>query len=317
MTARTRIPTLTAVLLPALAASAMLLAGCGQKSAGTGATADNVAVVNGKPISRNTYEHYVQGVANRPASELTPEQRAELLDNLIRGELIASEAETTGLAAKDDTRAVLDLSRLTVLQQAASQDYLKDRKATDAELKAEYDTQVAQMARTEFRARHILVNTEEFARNLIRQLDRGADFAQLAKKESLDNGSRESGGELGWFAPDRMVPPFAEAVAKLDKGQVTKDPVQTSFGWHVIQLEDRRDAAPPPFDSVKERLVQIVEAKKFRAHTDELLAAAKIERTLDKPAAAVAAPATSAPAAAAPVASEPAPTPAAAPAPAN
>ncbi|MEY2854095.1 MAG: hypothetical protein RL030_1227, partial [Pseudomonadota bacterium] len=211
MTARIPSPFLTAMVLPALAASALLLAACGQKGAGTAATTDNVAIVDGKPISRNTYEHYVQGVANRPASELTPEQRTELLDNLIRGELIASEAEKSGLAAKDDTRAVLDLSRLTVLQQASSQAYLKDRKATDSELQAEYDTQVAQMARTEFRARHILVNTEEFARNLIRQLDRGADFTQLAKKESLDTGSRESGGELGWFPPDRMVPPFAEA----------------------------------------------------------------------------------------------------------
>jgi peptidyl-prolyl cis-trans isomerase C len=308
MTTAIHIPSPTAVLAAALAASALLLAACGQKIAGTGASADNVAVVDGRPVSRNTYDHYVQGVANRPSSELTPEQRAELLDNLIRGELIASEAERTGLAAKDDTRAVLDLSRLTVLQQASSQDYLKDRKATDPELKAEYDTQVAQMARTEFRARHILVNTEEFARNLIHQLDRGADFAQLAKKESLDTGSRENGGDLGWFTPDRMVPPFSEAIAKMDKGQITKDPVQTTFGWHVIQLEDRRDAAPPPFDSVKERLVQIVEAKKFRAHTDELMAAAKIERTLEKPAATGTAPAATAPAAA-PVAT-PAPRPA-------
>ncbi len=302
MTARIRTHSFRTVLVPALAASALLLAACGQKIAGTGGSADNVAVVDGKPISRNTYEHYVQGVASRPASELTPEQRAELLDNLIRGELIASEAEKSGLAAKDDTRAVLDLSRLTVLQQASSQEYLKDRKATEAELKAEYDTQVALMARTEFRARHILVNTEEFARSLISQLERGADFAQLARKESLDTGSRDSGGELDWFAPDRMVPPFSEAVAKLDKGQFTKDPVQTSFGWHVIKLEDRRDAAPPPFESVKERLVQIVEAKKFRAHTDELMAAAKIERTLEKAAPAAAAP---------PATSGPAPAPAA------
>ncbi|MEY2853248.1 MAG: hypothetical protein RL030_380, partial [Pseudomonadota bacterium] len=144
---------------------------------------------------------------------------------------------------------------------------------------------------------------------------RGADFTQLAKKESLDTGSRESGGELGWFPPDRMVPPFAEAIAKMDKGQISKDPVQTSFGWHVIQLEDRRDAAPPPFDSVKERLVQIVEAKKFRAHTDELVAAAKIERSLDKVAPGVTSPAATSPAVAAPAASAPATAPA--PAPAN
>jgi peptidyl-prolyl cis-trans isomerase C len=293
------------IALLAAACAVGMLAACSGKSGTAASTADNVAVVNGKPISRNTYEHYVQGVASRPSSELTPEQRAELLDNLIRGELIASDAEKSGLAAKDDTRAVLELSRLTVLQQAASQDYLKDRKATDPELKAEYDTQVAQMARTEFRARHILVNTEEYARSLIRQLDRGADFEQLAKKESIDTGSRDSGGDLGWFAADRMVKPFSEAVMRLDKGQVTKDPVQTSFGWHVIRLEDRRDAAPPPFESVKERLVQIVEAKKFRAHTDDLMATAKIERLLDASAAA------QAPAPAAAPASAPAAPPAA------
>lgn len=299
-----RLPATTLACLALLTAA--LLGGCG-KAGGTKVDADSVAVVNGRPISRNTYEHYVQGVASRPSAELTPEQRAELLDNLIRGELIASEAEKTGLAAHDDTRAVLELSRLTVLQQAASQAYLKDRKASDSELKAEYDTQVAQMARTEFRARHILVNTEEYARNLIRQLERGTDFATLARKESLDSGSREAGGELGWFAPDRMVPPFSEALARLDKGQITKDPVQTSFGWHVIQLEDRREAAPPPFDSVRERLVQIVESKKFRAHTDDLMASAKIERRLETGVPAGAAPAADPPAIAAPAAEPAAP----------
>jgi peptidyl-prolyl cis-trans isomerase C len=261
--------------------AALLLTGCKDQSGGSVATADSVAIVNGTPISRNTYEHYVQGVANQPASELTPEQRDELLDNLIRGELIASEAEKTGLAAKDDTRAVMALSRLTVLQQAASQDYLKNRKATDTELKAEYDTQVAQLPHTEFRARHILVNTEDYARSLIRQLDRGANFTQLAKKESIDTSSRDNGGELDWFTPERMVKPFADAVTRLDKGQITKDPVQTQYGWHVIKLEDRRDTAPPPFDSVRDRLVQIVESKKFRAHTDDLMASAKIERRLE------------------------------------
>jgi peptidyl-prolyl cis-trans isomerase C len=269
-----------AALMPMALAALLLFTGCDRQAAEK-ASADNVATVNGTPISRNTYEHYVQGVAGRPASELTPEQRRELLDNLIRGELVASEAEKSGLATKDDTRAVLELSRLTVLQQASMQDYLKDRAPTDSELNAEYDTQVAQLPRTEYRARHILVNTEEYARSLIRQLERGADFAQLAKKETIDSGSRDNGGELPWFSPDRMAQPFSEAVAKLDKGQFTKEPVQTNFGWHVIRLEDRREAAPPPFDSVKDRLIQIVEAKKFQARTDELFATAKIERMLE------------------------------------
>ena len=261
---------------------AALLVSCTRTGDGKDAAkTDNVAVVNGKPISRNTYNYYVKGVANgKTPEELTPEQRSELLENLIRGELIAAETEKNGLAAREETRAVLELTRLNVLQQAASQDYLNTRKATEAEVKAEYDTQVQAMPGTEFRVRHILVNTEEFANNLIRQLDRGANFAQLARKDSTDQGSRENGGELPWFTPERMVQPFSEAVLKLDPGQYTKTPVQTSYGWHVIQLEERRAMAPPPFDTVKDRITQIVEAKKFKAYTDELARTAKIERTL-------------------------------------
>lgn len=315
MTSMPRISPAVALTCATLAAT-LLLAGCDKKPAAATLSADTVAIVNGKAISRNTYEHYVQGVAGRPASDLTSEQRNELLDNLIRGELIASEAETSGLAAKDETRAVLELSRLNVLQQAASQDYLKDRKPTDSELQAEYDTQVALLPRTEYRARHILVNTEDYARSLIRQLERGGKFEELAKKESIDTGSATQGGELGWFTPDRMVKPFSDAVMKMDKGQITKDPVQTEFGWHVIQLEERRDAAPPPLESVKDRLVQIVEAKKFQAHTADLMATAKIERNLEAAAAPAAAtpPTPAAPETPAPAATDNAAAPPAAPA---
>lgn len=264
-------------------AFALLASACAQQTgpapAATGA-ADNVASVNGKPISRNTFNYYVQGVAGKPAADLTEEQRAELLDNLIRGELVAQAAEQDGLAARDETRAVMELSRLTVLQQAATQNYLRDRKPTEEELQAEYQTQLAGMPRMEYRARHILVGSEEEARSLITQLARGANFAQLARRASTDQGSRENGGDLDWFTPDRMVAPFAEAVATLEKGEFTRTPVQTSFGWHVIRLEDTRETTAPTFESVKERLTQIVETKKFQAYTDGLVATAKIEKTL-------------------------------------
>ena len=164
-------------------------------------------MVDGKPISRNTYNHYVQGVAGKPAADLTPEERSELLDTLIRGEIVASAAERDGIAARDETRAVLELSRLTVLQQAATQHYVKDRRPTDEELQAEYQVQIASMANTEYRARHILVPTEEQARTLITRLSAGAGFAQLARSESTDQGSRQNGGDLEWFAPERMVKP--------------------------------------------------------------------------------------------------------------
>lgn len=275
---------MTATFHRVIALAVVLLASaCAQKPGGapeSAATGDNVATVNGKPISRNTFNYYVQGVAGKPAAELTEEQRAELLDNLIRGELVAQAAEKDGLAARDETRAVMELSRLTVLQQAATRNYLRDRRPTDEELKTEYDLQVSQMPRTEYRARHILVGSEEQATALIAQLARGANFAQLARRESSDQGSRENGGDLDWFTPDRMVKPFADAVATLRKGEFTRTPVQTSFGWHVIRLDDTREVAAPTFESVRERIAQIVEAKKFQAYADGLVSAARIEKQL-------------------------------------
>jgi peptidyl-prolyl cis-trans isomerase C len=295
----------------------LLLAACAQKPSSTAPAAkvDNVAVVNGRPISRNTYEFYVKGVVRKPAEDLTPEQRAELLDNLIRGEVIASAAEKNGIAAMDETRAVMDLSRLQILQQASTQAYLKDRKASDEELQAEYGLQMATMAKTQYRASHILVPTQEAARQVIEDLGKGASFASLARRVSIDPESKEKGGDVDWFTPEGMPPPFTQAVQAMKKGEVTKTPVQTTFGWHVIRLDDTREATPPPFDSVKDRLVQIVEGKKFKAYTDKLVSEAKIEKTLEAaptaaapaPAPEPASPASGAPAApAAPAAGEPA-----------
>jgi peptidyl-prolyl cis-trans isomerase C len=261
----------------------LLLSACSQSPAPAATTpgkADNVAVIDGKPLSRNTYNHYVQGVAGKPAADLTAEQRAELLDNLIRGVLVANDAEKTGITNSEETRAVMELSRLTVLQQASSQSYLKDRKASDEEQRAEYDLQVANMPKTQYRASHILVATEDAAKQIITQLGRGANFAQLAKQQSTDSGSRERGGDLDWFAPESMTPPFAVALAQMKKGETTAKPVQTQFGWHVIRLVDTREAAPPPFEQVKDRVTQIVEAKKFKAYTDTLLSKAKVTKSL-------------------------------------
>jgi peptidyl-prolyl cis-trans isomerase C len=251
------------------------LLACTQKTA----KVDSVATVDGKPISRNTFNHYVTGVASKPVEALTSEQRTELLDNLIRAEVIADDAEKAGVPARPDTHAVMELSRLSILQQAASEMYLKDRKPTEVELKAEYDEQIAAMPRIQFHARHILVASKEGAENLIKQLDKGAPFDKLAMKESTDSGSKEKGGDLDWFSADRMVPAFSDALKKLSKGEYTHTPVQTQYGWHVIRLDDTREPPPPPYESVKERLVQIVEAKKFKAHVDDLMTRAKVVRT--------------------------------------
>lgn len=263
----------------ALGALLVLLAGCQDRAATTTAEPP-VATVNGRPISASTFAFYVEGVTREKPDALPAERKAELLDTLVRGELIAGEAERDGTAAQPETRAMLELSRLELLQQAAQAAWIKAHPVTDAELKAEYDEQVAAMPGREFRARHILVATEEFARRLVDRLEKGADFLELARKESMDENSRGNGGDLGWFTPERMVEAFATAVKELQPGAYTRSPVKTQYGWHIIRLEESRPTTAPPFEQVRERLVQVVEAKKFRAHTDELLKAAKVEKNL-------------------------------------
>ncbi|HVN99394.1 MAG TPA: peptidylprolyl isomerase [Steroidobacteraceae bacterium] len=262
------------VLLSALAA-------CAPKSTpapGADATAKPVATVNGKPLPAAEFTFFSQTVAGKPPGELTPEQRSQLLDTLVRAEVVAQQAEKDGLDKQGDAPQSMAMMRLQVLERAAMANYLKDRKPTDAELKAEYDAQVAAMPKTQYKARHILVKTKEEADAIIAELKKGAKFEKLAADKSLDN-SRTNGGDLGWFGPNNMVKPFADAVASLKKGETTSAPVQTEFGWHVIRLDDTRPITPPAFDAAKDKIEQIVEAKKFKAYEDGLLAAAKVDKT--------------------------------------
>ncbi len=294
-----------------LVAALAVLAACqpkGSAPAGS-ASADSsppVARVNGSPISRDFYEFYIKGITGKSSADLTPQQRAVALDNLIRAKLVAEQAAKDGLDKSGDTPYLLDLSRLNVLEQAVSDNYLKNRKPSEQELRAEYETQINQMPKLEYHARHILVATEPFAQKIIERLEKGEKFEELAKRESMDP-SKTNGGDLGWFTPDRMVPAFSGAVMALKPNEYTHKPVQTQFGWHVIQLIDTREVSPPAYDQVKSRLEQVVQAKKFRAYADELMRGAKIEK-LDKEAAG----STAEPAAAAPT-----PAPAPAPAPKN
>lgn len=261
------------------------LAACQPKSpSGTASesstSSPTVATVDGTPISRDFYEFYIKGVTGKTSSDLSPEQRTQALDNLIRAQLIAEEAHKESLDTQADTAQLLKMERLNVLEQALSQKYLAGKQPTDDELKAEYDAEVAKLPKTEYHARHILVATQPFAQKIVERLKKGEKFEDLAKAESMDS-SKTNGGDLGWFTLDHMVKPFADAVAGLKDGQYTTDPVQTQYGWHVIQLLGTRPVNPPPFDQVKQRLVQVVQAKKFRDYTDDLLKTAKVETFLD------------------------------------
>ena len=255
-----------------------------------------VATVDGQPIGKDLYEFYVKGLAGKPSSELSAEQRDQALDNLVRAQAIADEAVKEGLAKDTNTAALIELSKLNVLQQALSEKYLKDKKATEQELRAEYETQVSAMPRLEYHARHILVATSTFADKIEADLVKGAKFEDVAKRESMDS-SKDNGGDLGWFTPDRMVKPFSDAVVALKPGEFTKTPVQTQYGWHIIKLEETRDLSPPAFDTVKQRLDQVVQGKKFKNYVDGLMKVAKVEKKLETtPAAAPGAAAPAAPA---------------------
>jgi peptidyl-prolyl cis-trans isomerase C len=263
--------------LLAVMALAALAAGCSHKNE-TDAKSASVATVDGRAISRNTFEQYTKNMAGKPAADLTAEERDKYLDDLVQAEVIAAQAERDGIDKLDETRAALDLDRMQVLLHASQQEYLKDRRPSEEELRAEYDIQMAQLGKTEFRASQILAPTEATARQIIAQLKGGADFAALAKSQSQDANTRDKGGDLGWFSPGEGI--IGNVVKNMKKGETTPEPVKTQYGFHVLKITDTRDATPPPYDKVKDRLVQLVEQKKYKAYVDGLKAKAKVEKSL-------------------------------------
>jgi len=199
-------------------------------------TSPAVATVNGTNITQNFFDQYIKAITNgKSSSELSTEQKNQALDNLIRAQVVGQSAIKDGVDKVPETAALLELTRLNVLQQAVAEKYLKDRKPTEQELRAEYETQVSQLSKQEYHAKHILVATEPFAQKVIDSLAKGAKFEDVAKKESMDS-SKDNGGDLGWFTPDKMVKPFSDAVLALKPGEYTKKPIQTQYGWHVIEL---------------------------------------------------------------------------------
>ena len=172
----------------------------------------------------------------------------------------------------------LDLLHMQILAEAASEKYVKSHPVSDDEVKAAYDTEVANMPK-EYNARHILVEKKETADAIIKELQAGGDFAKIAKAQSKDPGSAAKGGDLGWFSAQTMVKPFADALAKLEKGATTTEPVQTEYGFHVIRLEDVRAPSAPGFEDVKEQVKMFAQRKKLQAYLDDLRKTAKIQKT--------------------------------------
>jgi peptidyl-prolyl cis-trans isomerase C len=237
----------------------------------TAAAPDAVAFVDGKPILRSAYDDYLKGLLRgKPATDLSADEKNQVLDQMINMQIISTQAEKDGLDKDPDVAARLALLRTQVLAEAGAQKYLKSQVPTDQDLQAEY----AAADKTEYHARHILVPTKEKAEALIKKIKAGAKFEDVAKSDSTD-GSKNNGGDLGWFTLARMVKPFGDAVKTLKKGEMTQEPVQTQFGWHIIKLEDSRDT---PFDQMKPQLNNALVQKKFQAYLDSLKKNIKIEK---------------------------------------
>lgn len=272
--------------IPLLIVGTALLAGCNQEQS-TDTTssvtptatainkADAIAVVNGQYIPRSTLEALEKEIAERSHGQVFPKEK--LIEELIQRELLVQDAVQKQLDNSPELAAQLEAAKKALLTQANLQNFIKANPVTDAEVKAEYDSKIAAEKGTEFKARHILVKTEAEAKKLITELGKGADFAKLANKNSLDAKESQNGGDLGWFSAAQMVAPFSEAVAALEKGKYTKEPVKTQFGFHVILKEDSRPVTPPPLEAVKEQLTPFLQRKKVQDMIETLRKQAKVE----------------------------------------
>jgi peptidyl-prolyl cis-trans isomerase C len=237
--------------------------------------ATRAALVNGKPIPKSRVDTVVKQQAGRGVQDSEPLRKA-IVDRLINFEVVVQEADKKGLTKNADLREQLELARQQVIFEAYMADYFKSRPISDSLLKAEYEKVKASRGDKEYKARHVLVESEAEAKDIIAQMDKGAKIEELAKK-SKDAGSRDRGGDLNWTTPATFVKPFADALVKLDKGKYTHDPVQSQFGWHVIQLDDVRPVQFPAFDQVKPQLQNMVREQEMEKVVSGLRAKAKIE----------------------------------------
>lgn len=251
------------------------------------AMAQNVAIVNGKPVPKARLDALAEQIneqAKRTGQSVPPDLEKQLREEIVAREIFMQEAQRRGIEASPGFRAKMDLARQSVMINELFADYQEKNKVTDAEAKAEYDRVVGSQAPAagakEYKARHILVETEDEAKAIIAQLKKGGKFDDIAKKQSKDPGSGAQGGDLGWANPQGYVPEFAEALGKLGKGQLTDAPVKSQFGYHVIRVDDVREAkAPelPSFEQVKPQIVQQLQQQKLVKFQEDLRAKAKIE----------------------------------------
>ena len=240
------------------------------------AAAQNVAIVNGKAVPTTRVDALAQQIAasGRPVDDAV---RAQIKEEVILREIFMQEAEKRGIAATDEYKNQMELARQTIMIRAMFADQQAKNPVTEADMKAEYDKFKAANSGKEYRARHILVEKEDQAKAIVKSIKGGAKFEDIAKKQSKDPGSGANGGDLDWAAAGSYVTEFSEAMVKLDKGQMTEAPVKSQFGWHIIRVDDIREAQLPPFEEVKPQLEQQMTQQKLAEFQQSLREKAKVE----------------------------------------
>ena len=238
--------------------------------------AQNLAIVNGKPVPKERAELLKQQV-ERSGRPITPEVESQIKEEVIAREIFLQEAKKRGLEASKDFKSQMELARQTILIRELFADYQKKNPVSDAEIQAEYDKFVAANSGKEYKASHILVEKEDEAKAIIASIKQGAKFEDIAKKQSKDPGSGARGGDLDWANPNSYVSEFTEAMLKLKKGEMTAEPVKSQFGWHIIRLDDVRQAQLPKLEEVKPQIAQQLQQQKLGQFQEDLRAKAKVE----------------------------------------
>jgi peptidyl-prolyl cis-trans isomerase C len=240
------------------------------------ALAQNVAIVNGKAVPTSRVDLLAKQVeaSGRP---VTDEVRAQIKEEVVLREIFMQEAQKRGIASSEDYKSQMELARQTIMIRGLFADFQKKNPVSEADLKAEYDKFTAANGGKEYRARHILVEKEDEAKDIIKSIKGGAKFEDIAKKSSKDPGSGANGGDLDWANAASYVTEFSEAMIKLDKGQMTDAPVKSQFGWHIIRVDDVRQAKLPPFEELKPQIAQQMEQQKLAEFQKSLREKAKVQ----------------------------------------
>ena len=239
------------------------------------AYAQNVATVNGKAIPAAKVDQMVKQVVSQGQQPDSPQLREMVKKELIGREVMIQEADKQGFGTKAEVKAAIENARQSIIINAMLADYVKKNPVKDTEIKAEYDKYKTAMGEKEYHSRHILVATEQEAKDIIAKLKAGGKFEELAKVSK--DGSANNGGDLGWMAPGKLVKPFADAMMALKNGEITQTPVKTEFGFHVIKLEESRATKLPTLDEVKGQVAEALQQRKIAAFSDELTKKAKIQ----------------------------------------